>query len=229
MAMILPEIVLQRVLQQGIKDLRARPAAFKEIFDQMLDEEMAENYGQSAIDGIRTWFMQTKFPVVQAYAFDPTKLPSVSIHLGVENEDESKSAMNDLAGLGDEGEILVGVDQVVLDIGIHADRAKDDVLWLYYIVKYILYKQKHLARKLGLQLHTFSVSEYNKQTQYQTENVWTRWVRFRCTVQNYIDGEQYSPDITETEVLVQAQPIHSQGDDDIVDIVTIGSDEDADI
>lgn len=218
MAMILPEIVLQRVLQQGIKDLRANPNAFKEIFDQMLDPEMVDNYGQTAIDGIRSWFMATKFPVVQAFAFDPTKLPSVSIHLGVENEDESKAAMNDLAGLGDEGEILVGVDQVVLDIGVHADRAKDDVLWLYYIIKYILYKQKHLARKLGLQLHTFSVSEYNKQGQYQTENVWTRWVRFRCTVQNYLDGEQYSPDVTDTEVDVNVQPIHSVGDDDVVNL-----------
>lgn len=231
MAMILPEIVLQRMLQEGIRDLRARPAAFKEIFDQMLCPELADNYGQQSIDGIRSWFMATKFPVVQAFAFDPTKLPSVSIHLGVENEDESKAAMNDFAGMGDEGEIIVGVDQVVLDIGIHADRSKDDVLWLYYIVKYILYKQKHLARKLGLQLHTFSVSEYNKQAQYQTENVWTRWIRFRCTVQNYIDGEQYGPDVTDTEVIVQAQPHQSQGEDQIVDTneICIGSDEDADI
>ncbi len=229
MAMILPEIVLQRVIQQGIKDLRARPAAFKEIFDQMNDPEFADNYGQAHIDSIRTWFQQTKLPVVQAHAFDATNLPSIAIHLGVENEDESKSAMGDLAGMDEnDGEVLVGVDQVVLDIGIHADRSKDDVLWLYYILKYILYKNKPLARKLGLQLHTFSVSEYNKQAQYAAENVWTRWIRFRCTVQNWIDGDAYNPPITDTVVDLSAQPSTAPGDDDIIE-VTIGTpDEDED-
>jgi hypothetical protein len=23
------------------------------------------------------------------------------------------------------------------------------------------------------------------------DNVWSRWIRFRCTVQNYLDGEEY--------------------------------------
>lgn len=218
MAMILPEVVLQRVLQQGIRDLRDNPTAFNDIFCQYMEPDLQSSYGQAYIDSIRSWFMGTKLPVLQAYSFDATKLPSMSIHLAVENEDESKAGFDDLFGIGDEGqEILVGVDQVVLDIGIHADKSKDHVLWLFYIIKYIIYKNKDMARRLGLQLATFSASEYNKQNQYMTENVWTRWIRFRCTVQNYLEGAQGEGPY-DVEVDLAGQPINEIDDDDIVDI-----------
>ena len=218
MAMILPEIALQRVLQKGLRDLRDDQEAFDDIFCQYTSDELKSSYGESYVAGIRQWLMTTKIPVVQAFSFDPTKLPGVSIHLAVENEDESKAAFNDFIGDGADGEELrVGVDQVVLDIGIHADKSKDHVLWLFYIIKYILYKQKALARKLGLQLVTFSASEYNKQQQYMTENVWTRWIRFRCTVQNYLEGEGGGGPY-EVEVDLAGQPVGSIGDEDIEDI-----------
>lgn len=217
MAMVLPEVVLQRVIKVGLKELRKNPEAFKDIFCQYMSDEMDTEYGEAYIDSIRKWFMKTKIPVVQSFSFDATKIPSISIHLGVENEDESKASMDDFFGMGDEGEILVGVDQVVMDIGIHADKSKDHVLWLYYIIKYIIYKQKYLARKLGLQLQTFSVSEHNKAQQYMTENIWTRWFRYRCTVQNYLEGiEAEGP--YDVEVDLEGQPSTSAGDDDIVGI-----------
>lgn len=218
MAMILPEVVLQRVLQRGIKNLRNNPEAFNDIFCQYLSDELKQNYGQSYIDGIRQWFMKTKIPVLQAFSFDPTKIPCISIHLGVENEDESKAAFDNLFGIGDDGqEILVGVDQVVMDIGIHADKGKDYVLWLFYIMKYIIYKNKYLARKLGLQNQTWSASEYNKAAQYMTENVYTRWIRYRCTVQNFLEGDAGEGPY-DVEVDIEGQPIGSLGDDNIVDI-----------
>jgi hypothetical protein len=53
-------------------------------------------------------------------------------------------------------------------------------------------------RKLGLQLTTFSASDYNKDSQYMAENIWSRWVRFKCTVQNYLEEDDYS-EITEVD------------------------------
>jgi hypothetical protein len=129
-------------------------------------------------------------PVVQAWSFDATKIPCISIHLGNEVDDESKAAIGDYWGSDDVGEVLTNPMTVMLDIGIHADKSKDHVLWLYYMINHILYKEKSMFRDLGLQLTTFNASDYNKESKYMAENIWTRWIRFKCTVQNYIPGDE---------------------------------------
>ena len=32
------------------------------------------------------------------------------------------------------------------------------------------------------------------------ENIWSRWIRFRCTVQHYIDGDKYIEPIIDLEL-----------------------------
>ena len=191
MAFVMPEVALQRLVQIGISNLKNDRAAFNCIFSQFLRADMRSSYGQAYIDKIYNWFVDTKIPVLQAWSFDPTKVPSLTIHLADESEDESKAAIADYLGAGADSEILVGVSSVSLDIGIHADKSKDHVLWLYYILTYILYKEKMTGQDLGLQLYTFRASEYNKESKYMADNVWSRWVRFRCTVENSLDGEEF--------------------------------------
>lgn len=192
MAMVLPEIVLQRVITLGIKKLRANKPAFYDIFAQYNEDELIAEYGPNYIDQLWTWFSTTKIPVVQAWSFNAQKIPCISIHLATEVEDESKAAIGDIAGEFDEdGETGTGVFTVMLDIGIHANKAGDHVLWLYYIVNYILFKNKLQAHRLGLKLHTFQASDYNKEAKYMMENVWTRWIRFRCTVENFWGSDEF--------------------------------------
>ena len=189
------------MIQVGLKNLRGNREAFDCIFAVYNCDEMKASYGQAHIDAIYNWFMNTKTPVVQAWSFDPQKVPAYSIHLSDESEDESKASFSDFFGIGGEEldrEILTGVSTVSLDIGIHADKSKDHVLWLYYILSYIFYKEKVLGHKLGLQLFTFRASDYNKESKYMADNVWSRWIRFRCTVQNYLDGEE----LTEPDSIV---------------------------
>lgn len=192
MSMILTEVALQRVIQIGLNNLRANPAAFRDIFAQYASDAMKASYGETYIDKIQTWFNTSKLPVVQSWSFDPQRVPAISIHLADESEDESKAGMSDFYGDGENSEILTGPATVSLDIGIHADKTKDVVLWMYYIVIYILYKEKMVARGLGLQLYTYRANEYNKESKYMADNVWSRWVRFRCTVQHYVDGDTLS-------------------------------------
>ena len=189
MSMVLTEVALQRVIQIGIANLRANPAAFRNIFAQYSSDAMKASYGEAYIDKIQAWFNNTKVPVLQAWSFDPQKVPAISIHLADESEDESKASISDYFGMDEDSEVLVGAATVSLDIGIHADKTKDIVLWMYYIVVYILYKEKMTARSLGLQLYTYRANEYNKESKYMADNVWSRWVRFKCTVQHYIDGD----------------------------------------
>lgn len=194
---MLSEVALQRMIQLGFKNLRGNPDTLKDIFAQYACPEMAASYGDNYIQKIQDWFTSTKIPVLQAWSFDTSKVPGISIHLADESEDESKASMNDLFGMGEDSDIKTGVVSVSIDIGIHADKSKDHVLWIYYMLLYILYREKPLGRKLGLQLYTYRANDYNKESRYMADNVWSRWIRFRCTVQHYIDdADQYaSPDI----------------------------------
>jgi len=200
MSFIMPEIVVQKLIKTGIKGLRADRAAFDELFAQYSDPDLQDDYGDDYLDKLWDWFSTTKIPVIQAWSFNAQKIPSISIHLANETEDENKAAMKDMGFVdSDNNEIGVGVFTVMVDIGIHANKAGDHVLWIYYVVSYILYKYKSWAEKNGLQLHTFSASDYNKDNQYMTENIWTRWIRFRCTVQNTW-GQQVAVEVDDVNV-----------------------------
>lgn len=209
MAIMLSEVALQRLIQIGFKNLRGNQAAFNDIFAQYNCPEMAASYGQEYIDKIYTWFNNTKIPVLQAWSFDVTKIPGISIHLADESEDESKAGFSDYWGMGQDNDIITGVVSVSLDIGIHADKSKDHVLWLYYILLHILYKEKMVGHKLGLQLYTYRANDYNKESRYMADNVWSRWVRFRCTVQHYVDaGEPY----TGSTIILDLDAAQANGD-----------------
>lgn len=220
MAFVMSEVALQRLVQIGLSNLKNNRDAFNCIFAQFLRDDMKTSYGQVHIDKIYKWFTETKIPVLQSWSFDPTKVPSFTIHLADESEDESKAAVADYLGSGPDSELLVGVSAVSLDIGIHADKSKDHVLWLHYILNYILYKEKMVGHGLGLQLYTFRASEYNKESKYMADNVWSRWIRFRCTVQNSLEGDEY----IEPTIVVDLDAANNI--DNVVDIYdeTLGSD-----
>lgn len=187
---ILPEVAVQRALALGLKNIKDSPAVLDDIFCQYIQSNLLSGvYGQEYVDSIKNFVLDTKIPVLQAFSFDATRVPCVSVHLASENENESYAAMGDHFGEDDTSEIIVSVMTVNVDIGIHADKSKDHVLWLYYMVSYILYKEKKTLRSVGLQNITFSASDYNKESKYMAENIWTRWMRLKCTIQNYLPGE----------------------------------------
>lgn len=186
MGFVMPEIVVRKVIDHGIKKLRSDKKAFNDLFGIFLQDELGVDYGPDYREKIWNWFTTTKIPVVQAWSFNAERIPCISIHLANESEDESKAAMDDFAGfIGDDEETDTGVFTVMIDVGIHANKGGDHVLWLYYIISYILFKYKPMAFRLGLKLGTFSASDYSKNSEKMGNNVWTRWIRFRCTTQNF--------------------------------------------
>lgn len=191
MSWVMPEIVVQKVLDLGIKKLRANKVEFYDIFAQLTQDELNDDYGPAYLDEIWKWFSTTKIPVVKAWSLNVQNIPCFSIHLANETEDETKAAMGDTFGTTtDQGDIGTGVFTVMVDIGVHANKAGDHVLWMYYIASYVMFKYKLTAERLGLKLHTFSASDYNKDAGKMTENIWTRWIRFKCTTENFwVDNE----------------------------------------
>lgn len=230
MAFVMPEVVVQKVLEYGIKRLRSNKAEFYDLFSQFTQDELSQDYGDKYLDEVWKWFSTTKIPVVKAWSFNAQVIPCISVHLANETEDESKAGLSDLAGVFDEdGETGTGVFTAMVDIGIHANKAGDHVLWLYYIVAYVLFKHKLMAHRLGLKLHTFSASDYNKDSNKMTENIWTRWVRFRCTTQNFWEAEHFREPIEEINTdpavgLPEASDIATSLDVDITQIDTTAND-----
>ena len=215
MPQVLAQPALQRVIQEGIQDIKSDITVLDEVFEYYTCPEMTTLYGQSYIDNIKIWFDETVIPVVQSWPLNPQRLPAISIHLATEQEDEGKAAIGDHYGIGDEGNIGVAVFTVMLDIGIHSSKNSDEVIWLYYIISYILFNKKRLAEKLGLQNQTFNASDYSKLNQYSPDNVWQRWIRFRCTVENFWEPKTHIEfDDVFTDVDVQSTV--ETGDDDIV-------------
>lgn len=201
---VFPQVALQRVIQEGIKILKSNPDILDGIFQYYTCEPMASDYGQSYVDKIKEWFVQTKIPVVQAWSFDPQQVPQISIKLATEQEDETKSAIGDHWDEGDDGNIGVAPFVVNLDIAIRTSTNGDQVLWLYYIVNYILFKRKRRAEELGLQLHTFTSTDYTRDNTKLANNIWERYIRFRAIVQNFWDSEDYL-DINDIEIDVDAE------------------------
>lgn len=194
MSHVMPEIVIRSVIEDGINKLRNDDEAFDQIFATYRKPSIDAIYGQKQIDEIKQWFKKVKIPVYLAWVLTPDRIPAFSIHLAGENEDESKAAIDDF--FGGEGQYSSGDEQkvnvfsVMIDIGIHAPRDSDQVLWLYYILNYILFKQKLQMVSLGLQLQTYSASDYNRDSKYVADNIWSRWIRFRCVVQNTWKGDK---------------------------------------
>lgn len=212
MAFVIPQVALQRVIQEGLSDLKSNQAAFNEIFDWYTSDEMNSDYGSSYVSQVWEWFINTKIPVVQSWSFNTTRIPSISIHLAQETEDETKAAVGDYFGEEEDNEVGIGVFTVNLDIGLHASKTGDQVLWMHYIVSYILYKKKLLANSLGLRLHTFSASDYNKESKYMADNIWTRWLRFRCTVEHHWGSEELVGPFDDVDVDLDVQDVASEYD-----------------
>lgn len=187
----MPELAMRKFLEDGLRRLRQNKVAFDDLFYMFTQDELNPDYGEDYREQIWNWFIVTKIPVVQAWSFNAQRIPCISIHLANETEAEDKAAMNDYFGGGDEEDLGVGVFTVMIDIGIHANKGGDHVLWMYYIVSYLLMKYKTSAERLGMLLGTFSASDYSKDAQKMGNNVWTRWVRFRCTTQNSWGADPY--------------------------------------
>jgi len=198
-AHVIPQVALHRVIWQGIQILKQNPDVLDDIFLYYTCDPMNRDYGQAYIDGIKTWLTGTDIPVVQAWSLNPQIAPQIAVRLASEQEDESKAAIGDHWGMGEEADIGTSPFVVNLDILVMSSRNSDETLWLYYIVNYILFKRKREAEKLGLQLQTFSATDNARDFGKLADNIWVRTIRFRCVVQNFWDATPYI-DISDIEL-----------------------------
>lgn len=204
MSYVVAQVALQRVLLQGVQIVKENIDVLDDVFLWYRSPAMDTDYGQPYIDNIKKWFLNTKVPVVQAWNANITLVPQISVQLAQENEDESKAALGDHFGDGHDGSIGVNVFNVTLDILLFGTKSSDEVIWLYQIVSYILFKRKRHAENLGLQQHTYSASDYGRDNPKLPENIWVRTIKYKATVQNFWSDQCYI-DIDDLEVCMEVE------------------------
>lgn len=200
----MPQIGLHRLILEGMNILRQNPDVLDDIFQYYTCAPMDKDYGQKYIDQIKQWFITTKIPVVQAWSMNLAKVPQISVQLAQESEAEDKASIGDFYSDGDDSTVGVSAFNVMLDVMIFGTKNSDEVLWLYYIVNYILFKRKRQAEALGLQLNTFTASDYARDIPKLPENVWVRTIRYRALVQNFWNADAYI-DINDINVSVTTE------------------------
>jgi len=203
----MPQIALQKILQTGLRELKDKPELLEDIFNYMHEPDIEADYGEIYVSKVKDWFLKTKIPVLHAWTLNADRIPCISIHLANEMEDESKASIGDFHSDGTDSDNDTTPLTTQLDIGIHASKNSDEVLWLYYIVTYVLFRNKRFAEKLGLQLQTFTASDWDKRQEYLVENIWTRWVRFRCTTQNFWDDADKYNKVDDIEVMIDVEEV----------------------
>jgi hypothetical protein len=68
--------------------------------------------------------------------------------------------------------------QDTVQLGIHGQADTNMTLWMYYIVAWILFKFKPVLEKRGIQLQSFSGSEFTKDASKMGEMIYSRWMTF---------------------------------------------------
>jgi hypothetical protein len=69
-----------------------------------------------------------------------------------------------------------------IQIGIHAGEETNLCKYMYYMLLYFLQSRRMELENIGVQLHTFSVTEFTKILDYMPDNVMSRFVNFRAKV-----------------------------------------------
>ena len=213
---IMPELVLQRVIKAGLEVLKQNPEKFDEIFENYSRIYFNSTYGQSFVDDIKSWFLDNKIPVVQSWSMNVEKIPGYSVHLGPEAEDTNLSAINDFYGNGETQETSVGVFDVTLRIGMHASREGDYLLWMYYVLKYILFNNKRLLESLGIEIHTFSASDWVKDEEHAANNIYSRYLTFTCKIQDSWNSQALEDYALKVTVLYNDQTAIIDSDGNII-------------
>jgi hypothetical protein len=88
-----------------------------------------------------------------------------------------------------------------VDIGFHANEEPQVVLWLYYIASWLFLRFKPVLEERGVQVHTWSASDFDRESKFIGEQIFSRWMRFQgdCTVEwtedPLVTGQSFELDV----------------------------------
>ena len=75
------ELTLETIIRDGLGDLRNNPSQLDDIFSKFLNTYFNNQFGQTAIDELKTYIQNNQIKLVQSWSMVPMQLPCVSIEL----------------------------------------------------------------------------------------------------------------------------------------------------
>ena len=100
--LILPDLVLETVIRDGLELVRRKPEMLERIFGTLTNDNLQMKYGEAEINRIKEWIENKEIAVVQAFSQVTTNMPCVSIQLLAEDEDIPLATLDDYSGQEEE-------------------------------------------------------------------------------------------------------------------------------
>lgn len=123
MAFVLPEIVIESVIRDGIANMKNNEKVIDDVFASLKEPYISSKYGQAEIDRIKSVILNKKeISVVHNLSDIGMNVPCYSIQLGVDLEDKAQAGLGDHEGMHEtpitdpiELAALIKVDNIVVD------------------------------------------------------------------------------------------------------------------
>lgn len=224
MSFIFGDLVIQTILEAGLADMRANPDARLDVlFAQLKENYFNADYGQAELNRYKTYIADNKIDIVHSHRMVAERLPCLYIQNVSSSEDEQKSFINDYSGnvdtLGGGGDVITErleektvCTRDAVQVGIHIDDpgGMTALRWTYAAVIYFLISQKETMLERGLQLTTWSASDFNRLNELLPENVYSRYITFNFNT--YISWTKHDAEIIIDEFDLHGGPGASYGD-----------------
>ena len=97
MSFILPELVIESVIRDGIAGLVNNPQVIDDIFASLKEPYNARKYGERELNRIKNLLSKKEISVVHNLNDVEAKVPCYSIQLGMDAEKQNESALSDLS------------------------------------------------------------------------------------------------------------------------------------
>lgn len=101
MPFVMPELILESVVRDGLENVRRDPSLLDDVFGNLTRAFASEKYGTTEIEKIKTAIVEREVSVVHSLSHVNSGLQTdgktlmISFNLGEESEDESKAGMGD--------------------------------------------------------------------------------------------------------------------------------------
>lgn len=95
MSFILPELVVESVIRDGLANLRANPQIVDDVFGMFLRKPFQRKYGQKELDKIKKMVVEKQIAVVFSYYEVDSQSPCFSIMVGTDDDDKRTASLGD--------------------------------------------------------------------------------------------------------------------------------------
>ncbi len=92
---VLPELILESIIRDGIQNVKNNNDIIDSVFAQLTRAYNTQKYGTNELARIKTMINKVEIPVVYTYSEVDAKSPCFSIMLGTDDEEKRRAHLND--------------------------------------------------------------------------------------------------------------------------------------